>query len=160
MEMANFIDGEVVGVRVVSDILPSDTGFFFDSVEPVGSYTVSLRAGQEQPSCTDLVYEPRVSIGPTVAAVGEASFEIPVLALLPLTTGAGAEIDAVEFDLILPESISILAPALAAGIPLGDGMQKIEVREGDLSPVEQTPGALVTIVKLEAARFLERRLRC
>ena len=71
--------------------------------------------------------------------------------MLPLTTGSGAEIDAVEFDLILPETISILAPALAAGVPLGDGMQKIEVREGDLPPVEQIGGSLVTIVKLEAA---------
>ncbi len=150
LEMAHLIDGEEVGVRVVSDVLPSDTGFFFDSVEPVGSYTVSLRAGQEQTSCADIIYSPRVSIGSTVAAVGEASFEIPVIAFLPLTAGSGVEIDAVEFDLVLPETISILAPALAAGIPIGDGMQKIEVREGDLPPIGQFAGSLVTVVKLEA----------
>jgi len=138
-------------VRLVSDILPSDTGFFFDSVEPVGSYTVSLRAGQEETSCAEITYSPRLSIGSMVAAVGEASFEIPVLAFLPLSTGAVGEIDAVEFDLILPETISILAPALAAGVSLGDGMQRISVREGDLPPVEQSAGPELIVVKLEAA---------
>ena len=149
LELSHIIDGEEAGVRVVSDILPSDTGHFFDSVEPVGSYRVSLRAVQEETSCQDIEYLPHVSVGSTVAAVGEASFEIPLVA-----SGISGDIESIEFDLVIAETVSILEPALAAGVSLGDGMKRIEVRDGDLSvalAVEQSDGSGMILATLEAA---------
>ena len=133
LELTHTIEGEEAGSRTIFDILPSDSGYFFDSIEPVGSYEVTLRAGEEQTSCAGIVFSPAVAIGETIAARGEPSFEIPLTA-----TGLAGDVEAVEFDLVIPEGISLLEPALAA-VSLGDGMKRVEVREGDLS-VESAGG--------------------
>ena len=145
LELSHVIAGETVDARTVFDILPSDAGYFFDSIEPVGSYEVTLRAGGDEASCVGgVIYSPSISLGTVVAAVGEPSFEIPIAA-----SGLSSDIEAIEFELVIPETIPLLSPALAS-VPEGGGFKRITVSEGDLV-LEPTGGSSeVVLAKLQA----------
>ena len=145
LELSHVIAGETVDSRTVFDILPSDTGYFFDSIEPVGSYEVTLSAGGDEASCVGgVIYSPSISLGAVVAAVGEPSFEIPIAA-----SGLSSDIEALEFELVIPETIPLLSPALAS-VPEGDGFKRITVSEGDLVLDSIGNSSEVVLARLQA----------
>ena len=149
LELSHVIAGETFDSRTVFDILSSDTGYFFDSIEPVGSYEVTLSAGGDEASCVGgVIYSPSISLGAVVAAVGEPSFEIPIAA-----SGLSSAIEALEFELVIPETIPLLSPALeqqGGQAGEGDGFKRITVSEGDLVLDSIGNSSEVVLARLQA----------
>jgi len=148
------VDGVVIedDTITIRDVLLSDDSFTFPALEPVGSWTVTLRATHESTSdpsiltaqCGPIPFTPMLVTGVVEVPIGQESFDISIFG-----TGVFGAVTGYDFELVYPGSITI--DGFEDVVADESGLKRIRVQNLDdvfVDPDEDGDGSASGVVLL------------